>query len=302
VGDVNTYALFAEQFRTLLDSRGRAGLICPTGIATDDSTKRFFGHLTQSGALASLHAFENREALFPAVDSRMSFCLLTMTGRGGAGEAEFSFFCTDTAQLQQAVRRFTLSAQDIALLNPNTRTCPIFRARVDAELTKAIYRRVPVLVNETTGENPWGVSFVRMFDMANDSGLFRTRTQLEGDGWALDSNVFRKGSKVYLPLYEAKLLHQYDHRWATYDGTETRDLTATEKADPYRTVMPRYWIPREEVEARLAGRWERGWLLGWRDICRNTDERTVIATVFPRTAVGDKFLTANAGLRRCQPA
>jgi hypothetical protein len=100
VGDVNTYALFAEQGRTLLDSTGRAGLICPTGIATDDSTKRFFGDLTQSGALASLHAFENREALFPDVDSRMSFCLLTMTGRGGAGEAVFSFFCTDTAQLQ----------------------------------------------------------------------------------------------------------------------------------------------------------------------------------------------------------
>ena len=42
-------------------------------------------------------------------------------------------------------RRFTLSPKEIALLNPNTRTCPIFRSREEAELTKAIFRRVPVL-------------------------------------------------------------------------------------------------------------------------------------------------------------
>jgi hypothetical protein len=54
-------------------------------------------------------------------------------------------------------------------------------------------------------------------------------------------------------------------------------------------VLPRYWVPEREVAARLAGRWDRGWLLGWRDICRNTDERTVIASVLPRVGVGHKF-------------
>jgi hypothetical protein len=146
---------------------------------------------------------------------------------------------------------------------------------------------VPVLANETTGENPWGVSFRQgLFNMTSDSALFRTRAQLEGDGWALDSNVFRKRDKAYLPLYEAKLLHQYDHRWATYDGAETRDLTATEKADPHCTVMPRYWVPAAEVETRLGDRWGHGWLLGFRNIARNTDERTAIFSLLPLVGVG----------------
>lgn len=90
-----------------------------------------------------------------------------------------------------------------------------------------------------------------------------------------------------LPLYEAKMIHQYDHRWATYepDGT-VRDVTLAEKQDPEFAVLPRYWIREEVVTERLAGRWDQDWLLGWRDICRSTDERTMIASTFPTTAVG----------------
>ena len=49
---------------------------------------------------------------------------------------------------------------------------------------------------------------------------------------------------------------------------------------------PRYWVPEDHVEARLefAKGWDRDWLIGWRDIARATDERTVISTVFPRVA------------------
>jgi len=67
VGDVNTYALFAEQFRNILAPKGRAGIICPTGIATDDSTKQFFGNLVQERALVSLVGFENEANIFSAV-------------------------------------------------------------------------------------------------------------------------------------------------------------------------------------------------------------------------------------------
>ncbi|MGI8824368.1 MAG: Eco57I restriction-modification methylase domain-containing protein, partial [Chloroflexota bacterium] len=91
----------------------------------------------------------------------------------------------------------------------------------------------------------------------------------------------------YLPLYEAKMLHQFDHRWATYSGADTRDMTLAQKQDPHSVALPRYWVPEAEVAARLRGRWEHPWLLGWRDICRSTDERTVIAGILPRAAVGN---------------
>ncbi len=83
-----------------------------------------------------------------------------------------------------------------------------------------------------------------------------------------------------LPLYEAKMIHQFDHRWATYepDGT-VRDVTLEEKQDPTFHALPRYWVRAEVVRDRLGDRWDRDWLLGWRDICRSTDERTMIATI-----------------------
>ena len=172
-GDINTYAVFAETIRRLLSPNGRAGVILPTGIATDATCQRFFADLNERRTLASLFDYENRGGLFPAVDSRFKFCTLTLTGRPVPG-ADFGFFLTKAEHLRDRRRRFTLTAEDLALFNPNTRTCPVFRTRADAELTRKIYQHVPVLVREgQPGGNPWGISFLRMFDMANDSQLFR---------------------------------------------------------------------------------------------------------------------------------
>ena len=283
VGDVNTYALFAETIWQINAATGRAGFIVPTGIATDDSTKAFFGAITQQRRLVSLYDIENRDKLFAAVDSRMKFCLLTL---GAAEQAEFVCFVTQVEQLADPRRRFTLSPDDFRLINPNTLTCPVFRSSQDAELTKKLYRAAPVLIRDavvasegkntcvlTPAVNPWGISFMRMLDMSNDSHLF-------ADQPAPDR----------LPLYEAKLIHQFDHRWATYmpDGN-SRDLTLAEKQNPNTQITPRYWVSKTEVMARLQDKgWTRQWLMGWRDITNATNERTVIASVVPQLGVGNK--------------
>ncbi|MEW6448741.1 MAG: N-6 DNA methylase [Bacillota bacterium] len=315
-GDINTYSVFAELFSQLIAGGGRAGVVLPTGIATDDTNKQFFAELVKSGRLASLYDFENREGIFPAVDSRYKFCLLTLQGAGERkAPARFAFFLTRTEHLRDARRVFTLDRDDFALLNPNTRTCPVFRTREDAELTKKIYRRVPVLVDEGKGENPWGVRFLRMFDMANDSRLFRTAAELERQGYVLvrgrdlgrpDGPCFVRGGEVWLSLYEAKMIWQFDHRFGTYEGvppetTSTHLPTPREEqyADPDYFVLPRYWVPEQEVEARLEQwsrdgtqllwRWEQGWLMGFRDVTNATNERTAIFTVMPRVGVGHKL-------------
>ncbi|TAK21767.1 MAG: hypothetical protein EPO26_13400 [Chloroflexota bacterium] len=204
VGDVNLYALFAEHNRDLVSRRGRVGMIVPTGIATDDSTKAFFQDVVDRAGLAGLLDFENRKVFFSAVHASYKFCLLILSGAPVA-RGDFAFFCTDVEQLKDPRRRFQLSPEDFARLNPNTRTCPVFRTSVDADLTRAIYRRVPVLIDERTGANPWGVTFQTMFHMSNDSHLFHTAP---GPG--------------RVPLYEAKLFHQFNHRWATYAPGDAR--------------------------------------------------------------------------------
>jgi hypothetical protein len=289
-GDVNTYSIFAELMHDVLSDKGRVGVVVPTGIATDSTTQYFFRSLSDSRSLGSLFDFQNVD-IFPGVGHGvMHFCLLTMNGAARpALEPLFSFGLKKVEELDDPTRRFTLTAEDIALLNPNTRTCPVFRTRRDAEITKAIYRGVPVLVREgDPNGNAWDVKFSRMFDMSNDSGLFRTRDELEAEGATPDGSTFVRGDERWLPLYEAKMLHHYDHRWATYEGVDTRGLTPVEKADPRLLAYPRYWVRTEEVDAQLP-HWGQNWLVGFRDIARNTDERTVIAGFFPRTAAGNKL-------------
>lgn len=271
-GIVNLYALFTETALGATRRDGRAGLVLPSGIATDAGTAAFFREIS-AGRLVSLIDFENRDALFQSVHRSYKFCLLTI---GQSERPTFAFFLTQPEQRFDERRRFTLTPDDLARLNPNTRTAPIFRSQADAELTAKIYRNVPVLWDETREDgNPWGLSFRQgLFNMTSDSHLFRTAP---GPG--------------LVPLYEAKMIHQFDHRFATYTGGDedsTREVTEEEKADPEFRVRPRYWVPEAEVDARLRDRgWDRSWLLGWRDICRATDERTVIASAIPRVGVGN---------------
>lgn len=308
-GDVNTYAVFAELFRSLTAPRGQAGVIVPTGIATDATTQHFFKDLVLHGSLVALYDFENAAPIFEGVHRSFKFCLLTMAGRARRAQAaSFAFFLHDPAEI--ATKEFALTPEEITLLNPNTGTCPVFRTRRDAEITLGIYRRVPVLIKEGDPDgNPWGISFMTMFHMSNDSHLFHTYDELVADGWELEGNVFVKrdaavaavptdslslsrselNERRMLPLYEAKMIHHYDIRWATYepDGS-TRHLTPDELTGDFEP-MPRYWVAESEVDRKLAGRSEKEAFLVWRDICRPTDVRTVIATKVPRLAFGNKL-------------
>lgn len=315
-GKVNTYGLFAEHFLNLIRDGGRAGMIVPTGVATDATTSVFFGHLVRERRLFSLRSFENEEMVFPSVHHFTRFCLLTLSKESDLQSSLFSFFARQVVQLEDVRRQFTLSAEEIALINPNTRNAPVFRARADAELAAVIYARVPVLIKEGIGAagNPWGVEFRQgLFNMTSDSGLFRTAAQLAAEGWTRDGSDWAKGgaqsrqpalaeghdehhldlstgsavSERYMPLYEAKMIHQFDHRWATYDNLGSRDSTDEEKSNPYYEPAPRYWVPDRDVASQLATKtWTRGWLMGWRDITNATNERTVIADTFPRAGVG----------------
>ena len=284
----------------LIAPRGRVGCIMPSGIATDDTTKYFFQDIVTSRSLTSLYHFENEDRIFPEVHHAFRFCLLTLSGlERPVQAATFVAYARNVTAITDSERRFALQAEDFALLNPNTLTFPPFRSRRDAEISKAIYRRVPVLIKEGSAEeNPWGISFMAMLHMANDSHLFHTRARLEADGWRLRGNVFAQSGKRYLPLYEAKMIHHFDHRFGTY-GNQTEEQarqgklpesTPAQHADAHFIPLPRYWVDEAEINARLKDRWDRGWLLGWRDICRTTDQRTVIASIVPLAGCGDTLL------------
>lgn len=249
-GDVNMYALFAELIYTMIDTFGTAGFIVPSGIATDDGTKAYFGKIATSGLLKSLYDFENREGLFPTVDSRFKFSLITLAPKDGM--SDFAFFLHNLNELEDSRRHFTMTPEDFDLINPNTHTCPVFRSEEDAKLAKKIYKKAGVFVNENDEENGnlWKIKFSTMFHMSNDSGLFvgaELLKRVQGDGHA--ELVSASGSR-YLPLYEAKLMHQFDHRWNTFVNGSPVDVSPEQKSDPDFSVTPQYYVPYTETVLR----------------------------------------------------
>ncbi|MFE2269834.1 Eco57I restriction-modification methylase domain-containing protein [Streptomyces lavendulae] len=321
-GDVNTYAVFAETAALGIAPHGRFGLVLPTGIATDATTAPFFSSLVRSARLASFLDFENEAFLLSRdVHHSVRFCLLTVAGRQErVREASFAFGTRYMEDLPS--RRFAMPPEEILLVNPNTGTLPVFRSRRDAEITLGIYRRMPVLIREGDPEgNPWGLSFTRLFHMSDDAHLFRTQAELANDGWALNSNVFERDGRRYLPLYEAKMLHHFDHRLGTYEGqTEAQAnmgtlprVTPEQHDDPGFVPMPRYWVPELDMDAgrkdrrgkpvlepgvssQLAEReWDHKWLMGWRDIARASDARTIVATTLPPYGASNTFYLAFPG-------
>jgi len=311
-GDINTYTLFAELAHRIVAPRGRVGLLVPSGIATDKTTREFFGQLIESEALTALYDFENRNRIFPDVDGRFKFSVLLFAGpEMRAPSADFVFFAHRMDDLQDKQRHISLSPKDIALLNPNTHTCPIFRSRRDAELTKAIYRRVPILVDRSRkkGGNPWDIKFVRMFDQTNDAGLFRTREELLKLNAKQEGNRWKKGKRTFLPLYEAKMVQAYDHRAASVvvesanwmRQGQTDPTSAVAHQNPEFVVQPRWWVEDVEV-ANVLGERVQPTYLCYKDVTSPTNQRTMIAAMIPHAALVNSaplVLTADdIGVRR----
>ena len=297
-GDINTYAIFAETFLHATRSDGRTGFIVPTGIATDNTTRVFFADLVSKKRLISLFDFENREGVFPGVHRSYKFALVTVGA--SSGDPEFAFYLTRVEHLADTRRRSRLSGADIAMINPNTRTAPIFRSQADAQLTKSIHGRVPILVAERAQEtkNPWTIDFGTMFHMANDSALFRTAEQLESQGMLrVKANWISSDQVEWVPLYEAKMVDQYDHRNSDYSsrGSERGHrvlpkLNDGEHEDPELSLIPHYWVALSDVNRALELRLTQGWLLGYGEATTAITDRTLVACVHPRVGIGHKTI------------
>lgn len=313
-GDIDLYPMFAEL--CLSFSKEAWGLVMPTGIAVNDSNKSFFSKLIDENRLVSLYDFENREALFD-IHRMFKFCLIT-AGKAQAEPRTVSggFYLTRLDHLLDPRRIYTLQTSDFARLNPNTKTCPVFRTSRDAKLTAKIYRNSTILYNEITGENPWNVKFSRMLDMSNDSYLFRTYAQLTAQGATLNGNTFTTvDGETYVPLYEGKMIWHYNHHYGTWptEGERPNSInmpSLKELSNPNSHIMPWYWVPLSAVKDRLVKydkdgnvvwEWKHKWILGFRDVTNATNERTFICSPIPDSAGVGNSATLLFAERRTMP-
>lgn len=298
-GDTNLNSLFVERAHALVKPGGLVGLLIPSGIASDQSSSAFFRKVTGDKQVHRIIDFFNRRydgsLFFSDVYYRFKFCAYIAGGAERTFDgASYGFFIRDLAEIDDPDRVFPVTAEEIGRINPNSGTAPIFRSRRDKEITSGIYARLPVLVDRSSGvaEAIWPLRYVRMLDMANDSGRFRTRAELENDesAWSIGGSRFESADGEWVPLYEGKMVQAFDHRASdivlaeanVFRSGQGADLTDDDHRDPARQPIPRYWV--KSADAGWAA--PTDWGLALKDVTSVTNTRTTITAIIPRFGAG----------------
>ncbi len=247
--DINLYKLFTEQCRNLLRPGGLCGIVIPSGIYTDLGAKQLremlFGHTRVTG----LFCFENRKEVFEGVHRSFKFVVLTFQKGGTTRQFPAAFMRHDVQELERFPQHgsIPISVDLVRRLSPDSLSIMEFKCDLDVRIAEKMLK-FPLLGEKLEGV--WNVQFTREFDMTNDSYLFKTEP-----------------GKGRLPLYEGKMIWQFDHKLAP----------------------PRYWVDEKEGRAALLGREKdtgqkldyQDYRLGFRDVAASTNERAAIATVIP---------------------
>jgi len=261
--DINLYKLFVEQCYNLLRPGGQCGIVLPSGLYTDLGTKQLREMLFGNTTITGLFCFENRKMIFEGVDSRFKFIVLTFHKLGITSVFPSAFMRHNVSELASFPRHGALdiSVELVRRLSPDSLSVMEFKSATDVHIAEKMLR-FPLLGEKLKGV--WNLALTREFDMTNDSRLFITAC-------APDT----------LALYEGKMAHHFTHTLA----------------------KPRYWVAEVEGRKALLKRGVddegqsmayQGYRLGFRDIARNTDERTMIATILPaRIFCGNTLVTSS---------
>lgn len=284
-GKLNTYSLFAELASQVSDVKGKTGCVLPLGLITDKGSSLFFGSLIKNKRLSKIIGFENESFIFPAVHHSFKFCLIVFSGNLSIeNDTELVFFCRSTNDAKDHNRSYRLSSDEILKLNPNTLTCPVFRNTREAEIVRQVYRKFDIISNDS-GNNKWDVIIKRILNSTDDVELFNL---IKADQERMHY-IHKDDSTILEPIYEAKMFHQYDHRFGTYVGqTEAQanqgklpELSNEQHANSNYYAQPRWWIKNEIGEKRTRSLFQHKWILVFRDITSPVVIRTAIAAILP---------------------
>lgn len=269
VSRINLYSIFAEKYQSLICQTGSTGNILPSGIALDSNNKELFFHLLKDGKIERYIDFENRKKLFNDVLGHYRFCILVTMAQNAKGN--FSFL-----QLMpgEPCDQMTISLDDVVLINPNSKTCPVFKTLKDFEIAKKLYSNNPVIDLEDSLKNqnyskPFSIEVKTPFNMSNDSYLFRDNPE--------DNMV---------PVYEAKQIQTYNNRFATFENNQYRFTTLTELIDSRFISKSQYYISKDKVKERFGA---SNWFFVYRMITNVANARTTISTIIPNYACGNSL-------------
>ncbi len=262
-GDINTYKIFLNQFFALLRFGGRMGILVPSGLYTDEGCAPLRRLFFTDAKVHTLFCFSNEKFIFSTVHHAFRFVVFSAE-RGGQTEAFNAAFAIDPREaiapelLLGVLQRFDerpmrLSVEAIRRFNPESLGIMEFNSQDEIDIALRIYGEHPLLGERT--KDGWNAKQSREFDMSGDSHLFNQ----EGLGY---------------PLYEGKLISNFDHQFSRPNYWMKEELSRTEELRSYWRCL--------HGKKRKPGKLDQDqYRVAFRRIASSTNERTFLSALLP---------------------
>ncbi len=265
VGELNTYAMFAELASRLTEKDGFAAIIVKSALVTSTCYSSCFRHFVNQGSLSEVFLFDNREKLFQ-IDSREKFCVLFFGGEH-AGGIKVHYGLTKQEQILSSVP-INVTSEELELINPETGLLPNVADSKEFSFLLRTHRSLSV--------------FAKEFSKCHFGRLVHLTAHAE--------HISTKSEKTRVPIYEGKFIEQYDNRFSTFAGMsaderyQAKASARRQPGDSFVAPKPapecRYFIDKKFWESFL-DRYDQPYSLCWRSLTSPTNQRTMIASIIP---------------------
>lgn len=281
-GDGNLFRFFVERNLALLLPGGALNYILPTGLLTEEGSDSLRKHILENYRINRFDGMENNLGIFPDVHRSYKFGLIQIERtKDSQQKALTRFMLTDPALLESEVGCFYYTLDDIRATSPDHMAfMEVAGGREDLDILHKLYGLYSPL------DSFW-LDFRRELDATNDKSIF-----LEID----------KPTSLF-PLYKGAMIWQYNSKYAHQEYwldpiIFDEYLRETEISRLIKDVYPSIADPQGKTQVEsvlkalgLESKEDLGqfvkpdhdfYRLGFRDIARDTDERTLIASLLPK--------------------
>lgn len=275
-GDLDLYKFFLELSYLICKSNGYVGFIIPATFTQSEGTTGLRKLLLKKTQIELLLTVENRDKLFP-IDSRFKYAILIFKkGKTYKKTIKCSFMLNSIKEVQETVNNnnfIDLPVSLFEMMSPSYETIPDFKSKFEVDLLKKIYESHPLI----NSENGWKIEFKRELDMTNNSDLFIHKDKVE----------FKKN---YVPLYEGRMVYQFDYAAKKYLNGEARRAMWEDLRWDDKDIVPHYYLKVDDAKKQFPNYDKTR--VGFCDIAGQTNQRSVQTALLPgETISGNKVPT-----------
>lgn len=285
-GDPNKYKMFLEQSFYILNDKGRLGMIVPSGIYSDNGTSAIRDNFINKSNWEWLFGFENRNKIFD-IDSRFKFCIVIVNkGKKSKEFVRASFMRHNLDEWNKAEDiSFDYPIKIASQYSPNSKAFLEVDNIKDIGIVKKVYEEGK-LISDISKEQ-YDINTKSELHMTSDSNLFMSMEDISEEYTNDYYGRWIKDDNILLPLYQGTMINQLDFAYKSWQSGTGLNAKWKELSWDNKKLYPQFLIKENEIIKKLGQ--NKDIKIFFRAIARNTDTRTMIASITPYYPSGNSL-------------